>query len=257
MRGVEKGNYNCFSYVCASMRKFLISLFVFSLVLVSCEDTAEEAKRTWQLRMELNDFFTGIGDVVDTEQGRVAISDFKLYLSDVYVHYAQGDSAKWCDLVLIDFEENKTLENEFLPMPKRSVVAVSGGLGVKPTLNDNADPADYEPEHPLSFQSSNGMHWGWETGYKFLVFDARVDTGSGSTDWPVSYHIGTSDLYSRFKISTTNESGLLIFVQDLGHLFSKAVLDMDIKKNPQTHTINNEEVAEKFRDAFISSLTVK
>jgi hypothetical protein len=241
------------------MRKFLLSFFVvfFLLGFSSCGSKDNESKKTHGLRMELNDPFTQIGSVVETSQGRVAISDFKLYLSDLYVHYAEGDSALWAEVAMVDFEKNETLENFIFPVPARQIVAVSAGLGLKPEMNEGADPGDFAPEHPLSFQSSNGMHWGWETGYKFLVFDAKIDTGSGNFDWPISYHVGTSELYKRFKISTDNESGLLIFVDDLGQLFSKNVLNMDVIESPQTHTINNKVVAEKFRDAFISSLSVK
>tara|TARA_R110001592_G_scaffold363221_3_gene681756 strand:- start:150417 stop:151142 length:726 start_codon:yes stop_codon:yes gene_type:complete len=241
------------------MRKFLYFFFGVLLILgiTSCKDESDDTMQTIRLQMELNDDVTQIGDVVETEQGRISISDCKLYLSDLYVHYANGDSVLWAEIALIDFEENKTLENKINPLPKRSVVAVSGGLGLNPNMNEGVDPSEFSPEHPLSFQSSNGMHWGWETGYKFLVFDAVVDTGSGNFDWPISYHVGTSELYKRFKIATVNESGNLILVEDLNGVFTSEVLQMSVKENPQTHTINNVEVAEKFRDAFISSLTIK
>lgn len=238
------------------MRKFLLLLLVV-LGVSSCKDPADEAKRTTQLRLELNDAFTQIGNAVETDQGRVAISDFKLYLSDIYVHYIEGDSALWADIVLIDFEDNSTLENMFYPVPKRQIVAVSFGLGVKPEWNDNVEPGEFDPNHPLSFQSSNGMHWGWETGYKFLVFDARVDTGSGTTNWPISYHVGTSELYRRYIIPTNNETGLLIFVENVKQLFSANSMWVNVKESPQTHTINNAEVAEKFRDAFVANLSIK
>lgn len=241
------------------MRKFFLSFLTLTMAFSfnSCEEKKTEEERSIQLQMELSDSSIQIGDVIETEQGSVTISDFKIYLSDIYVHYAGGDSSLWTEVVLIDFEENKSLKNIFNPVRSSQVIAVSGGVGIRPELNEGVDPSEFVPEHPLSFQSSNGMHWGWETGYKFLVFDAVADTGSGNFDWPISYHIGTSELYKRFKINVDEEDGSLIFVEDVERLFSEDVLNMTITQSPQTHTINNEEVAEKFRDAFINSLSIK
>jgi hypothetical protein len=241
------------------MRKFLLPFFAVLgvVVLNSCEDKNSEQTNTMAVQLELNDATVQIGSVIETDQGRLSLSDCKLYLSDIYVHYADGDSALWSELVLIDFEENSTLKNVYLPLEVKPIVAVSAGLGLKPEMNEGVDPSEFSPEHPLSFQSSNGMHWGWETGYRFLVFDAVADTGSGNFDWPISYHVGTSDLYKRFTVTTNGGTESPILVENLESLFSEAVLDMKIIDHPQTHTLNNEVVAEKFRDAFISSLSIK
>lgn len=247
------------SYVCTIMRKFSLFLFAISslVALYSCTDTKTEASVTRPLDVEMGSETFSLGDVLVSEQGRLKVSDMKFYLSDLYIHYTDGDSALWSEMVLIDLEENKTLKNVYNTILLKPIEAISAGLGVKPEWNEGVDPSEFSPEEPLSFQSSNGMHWGWETGYKFLIFDAIADTGSGAFDWPISYHVGTSEMYTRFKVRVTKANSLIVLHNNLSDLFAQTILQMDIKVNPQTHTINNKDVALKFRNAFIETLELK
>lgn len=210
-----------------------------------------------QLQMELGENNLQLGDAVVTEQGKLVISDFKVYMSDIYVHYTSGDSVLWADVILLDKENLSSIKNEFYPIPSEGYVAISAGLGVKPALNEGVDPSEFSPEHPLSFQSSNGMHWGWQTGYKFLIFEAMADTGSGNINWPISYHVGTTEMYTRFKVDIPAGTSSIVLEDVVSNIFKDGVSNLTITKEPQTHTINNKEVARKFRDGFIKSLRVK
>lgn len=241
------------------MRKFLLPFVALcsALALSSCTESKTELTVNQPLDVEMGSETFELGGVIETEQGRIKVSDLKFYLSDLYIHYTDGDSLLWADIILIDLEGNKTLKNVYNTIQVKPIEAISAGIGVRPEWNEGVDPSDFSPEEPLSFQSSNGMHWGWETGYKFLVFDAIADTGSGAFDWPISYHVGTSQLYKRFKVQVSVPNALIVLHNNLADMFAQSIMQMDIKATPQTHTLNNVEVAEKFRDAFIQTMELK
>ena len=76
---------------------------------------------------------------------------------------------------------------------------LSFNVGVD-SITNHADPAILASTHPLSADNNKFSHWGWNSGYKFIVLEGLVDTSksmSGTVDAPFVFHIGTDALYRK------------------------------------------------------------
>ena len=229
--------------------------FCFTLFFIaSCEKTSDENANNNKTSPNLS-FVLSHGSEVQLNNALVfddfnlKINDFKIYLSEVYLHQ-NDDSTLWADIAMIDKQDNPYLVNQFYTLPEGSYDAISFGIGVKPNINDSMQPGDFAASHPLGFSASNGMHWGWETGYKFFVFDCLADTGSGVFDYPISYHVGLSELYQRVKLNmaTSSDASFITIDQNIDHIFANDSLD--IKTENQTHSTSNKELAIKGLSAY-------
>lgn len=68
---------------------------------------------------------------------------------------------------------------------------------------DNPDflTSQYGPDSPLNVQ--NGMYWSWQAGYKFLIYEGRIDgTPDDDTDLPsvFSIHLGKDQYYTEIQV---------------------------------------------------------
>ena len=109
----------------------------------------------------------------DAEGRAVQLERFECYVSD----FAILDSEEgWIDIdtvARIDFSQANPFAMLTLPGDRdRTISAIRMGLGVPADRNVDVDPASYDdPDHPLGFKGSTGMHWGWASGYRFLAFE--------------------------------------------------------------------------------------
>ena len=141
--------------------------------------------------LQLNTDFTNING------NRSVLELVNIYLSNMYL-LNDGDSTLLKDVELISYTNSKYgFKTE---VPKGNYNAFHFGLGVPADMNGMNNPSfditQYPNEHPLSLYQ--GTYWTWNTGYRFMMFDGRIDTtsnGTGNFVRTFAYHPGLDSLY--------------------------------------------------------------
>ncbi len=110
---------------------------------------------------------------------------------------------------------------------------------------------------PLAVQFP-AMHWNWNSGYRFLRVDGKVDTdGDGMVDETMAFHLGTNPMLQNLEYTVHKDvetgSNMLHFEFDLARLFN----GIDLSTDYVTHTGNNPELAAAVRDNISSAIAVK
>lgn len=123
-------------------------------------------------------------------------------------------------------------------------------VGVDPTTNSQSegDFTSRDADDPLSIQFP-AMHWNWNSGYRFLRIDGKVDTdGDGTVDESMAFHLGTDNMLQNVSLTAhkdvDNGSNMLHLQFDLTKLFE----GIDLSADYSTHTMNNPELAAAVRD---------
>jgi|GEM_PF-1003855 len=125
---------------------------------------------------------------------QMQLETVKLYLSNIRLTALNGDEVLLSDVEIFDVQGNRLTVN--LDAPVGEYAGIHFDVGVPTTLNgtDNVDFETfiYQDGHPLA--SNNGMYWAWQTGYRFFIYDGRIDTVGASPTAipsPFSIHMGT------------------------------------------------------------------
>lgn len=140
---------------------------------------------------------------IGTQNNTIDILDFRVYVSNVRLLADDGEAyavnldqeTEWqtSDVALLDFEDNSgTCVNGDSKMnsqvvgtvPDLTYTGLRFDIGVPQDLNDN-DPL--QAASPLDTSRSR-LHWTWQTGYKFVRWDADVE--GAPHDWFV--HLGST-----------------------------------------------------------------
>jgi|TARA_B110000037_G_scaffold79714_1_gene95092 hypothetical protein len=209
-----------------------------------------------QVTLSIDLLYSGSSIDIDQEitrnDGRKFITEtFRFYLSNIVLVDDNNQETTLADILLMNFDQSDTLYSS------ASSYTVSYGnytklkmdLGVAPELNAT-DPVIYEPRHPLSIYSQ--MHWGWTTKYIFCKMDGRFNDGGGVFNGAFFYHAGF-DVY--YKTIPTIELDLPVgfgvdgdinLQIDLYELFNNQKDPIDLLIEGQTHTSDNEELANRF-----------
>lgn len=126
------------------------------------------------------------------------------------------------------------------------------------SLTNHSDPSIYPPGHPLGFQVQS-MHWGWNTGYIFLMIEGVADvsgTGEGAFDRNILYHLGGNILYRPdiellrdFDIKAEQDNIFDIWVD-----FSKVFEGINLNSQNFTMTFDNYQLARLLFDNFRISI---
>ena len=145
---------------------------------------------------------------------------------------------------------------------ERSIVGIRMGLGVPADRNKDVDPASYDnPDHPLGFKGSAGMHWGWAAGYIFSVYEGRLLT---EPNLPFAYHAGDDTCYRTVELMF---DAPLLLECEAPNLEINLVLDayqclhgdsdvIDPEVDPETHTGNNLPLALRWVDLYQSAWSI-
>jgi hypothetical protein len=140
----------------------------------------------------------------------------------------------------------------------------SATVGVDSTEN-HEDPSAREADDPLFILNTGGMHWGWNTGYIFVMIEGKADTTvaqTGNNLASFTYHIGNDQLTRDFSFSNlqwskvNNDLYETNIYLDMYKIFDGATDDVDIKLERTSHT-NPDQVplSEKVIDNFIDALS--
>ena len=136
-------------------------------------------------------------------------------------------------------------------------------VGVDSTQN-HEDPSARNADDPLFILNSGDMHWGWNTGYIFIMLEGKADTTVAQTGELNSYfyHVGNDHLTRNFTLTNMQWTKVNNYLYetniylDLYKIFDGATNDVDIKTERASHT-NPDQVAlsEKVIDNFIDALS--
>jgi hypothetical protein len=101
------------------------------------------------------------------------------------------------------------------------------------------------------------MHWNWNSGYRFLRIDGKVDTdGDGTMDETMAFHLGTNNMLQNVSLTAHKDvekgSNMLHMEFDLAKLFEGVDLSTDFS----THTMNNPELAAAVRDNIPAAISM-
>ncbi|MFN4122149.1 MAG: MbnP family protein [Flavobacteriales bacterium] len=122
------------------------------------------------------------------------------------------------------------------------------------SLTNHSDPSLRPPGHPLGFQLQS-MHWGWNTGYIFLMIEGTADvsgTGEGPFDRNILYHVGGNLLYrpdielpNNFEVKADQDNVVEIRI-DFGKVFD----GVNLNTQNLTMTFDNYQLARLIFDNF-------
>ena len=169
----------------------LLIFGLFSLLfLVSCEDNSSDlpsptVNETGIFEFNITTRVSGAGFspgvVYKNPNGReYFVSTLKMYISDITLIDEAGEETLLSEIELFDLTQPGALKvahgdgtfKQF-EVPAKKYSGVKFGIGVPKRLN-HEDPADFEPEHPLSV--FNSMHWNWAAGYRFMILEGKIDS---------------------------------------------------------------------------------
>ena len=136
-------------------------------------------------------------------------------------------------------------------------------VGVDSTQN-HEDPSARNADDPLFILNSGDMHWGWNTGYIFIMLEGKADTTVAQTGDLASYfyHVGNDQFTRDFSFSNMQWTKVNNYLYetniylDLYKVFNGATNDIDIKTERASHTNPGQEaLSEKVIDNFIEALS--
>ena len=244
--------------------RFSWSFLGLVLLLAGCREEEKAIQLPLEFALTWEGTTFAIGDQGLDDQGRPAqLERLECYLSAFALHDVDKG---WLDLdtvIRVNFEDNRPVA--VLEWTGTGDMLVDGfrmGLGVPEDRNVDVDPAQYaDPNHPLGFKGSAGMHWGWAAGYIFSVFDGRLLTDPTTL---FSYHAGNDKVYRTAEWSWAEP---LVF--EAGGSISPMVLSLDAYRclhgqddvidpevDPQSHTGNNLELARRWVNLYAEAWTL-
>lgn len=154
-----------------------------------------------------------------------------------------------------------TLHDEYLLVhPGQTDYALTSGLaqgdyngfkfyqGVDPSVNTKKGPTDWPAGHALSpTDNPNHQHWGWSTGYVFVILEGRVDTsaeGNATPDLSFVYHVGTDDLLRTINLQdefTAIDAETVNLTIDVD--WAEYLHGIDVTQDSKTHTMDFPQIA--------------
>lgn len=130
-----------------------------------------------------------------------------------------------------------------------SVEGVKFHIGVHSPVN-NENPSLYPSDHPLAPQSPS-MHWGWASGYRFLVYEGKGGMNFSQT---FQMHGLGNNNYFETTVNATgqNVGGTMYIVLDADYI--KGVENIDVSAGVIAHGVDQEDrtCLENFRDYVFS-----
>ena len=190
------------------------------------------------------------------------IASHRYYVSNIRLVKDNGSEYAVSGKVLL---VNCTIPNYDLgEVPIDSYIGIRFMVGLDSVTN-HTDPTPYPISDPLSIQSP-GIHWGWNSGYIFMMTEGSCDTTANNTDVPnmfgdynhsMFYHIGTDplkrnvDLQRHFHV-TADASYKLKINEDLNVMLN----GVNIKTQYASHTFGSLPLATSIANNIPNMFTV-
>ncbi len=125
-----------------------------------------------------NDLVTG-NVYQDLNGVSMSVDNFCYYISDIHIYHDGGQHLDLSDTVVLI--KDNAFDIYMGVYNFTNVESIDFGVGVPQDVN-HSDISLYDESDPLSWQSPS-MHWGWTSGYKFMLCDGYGDgTGDGNPE---------------------------------------------------------------------------
>jgi hypothetical protein len=250
------------------MRILLIAL---GLVLVSCSRDSELKKLSLdssllpEFQLNIIPLFNGQpilpgSSFYTSDSIRVFSEELKLYLSEVTLINENGNEVVLTPLVLLDLLNKKSYQAKInhnrgnqivFKIPSGNYSQIYFKVGI-PSQTNFSDPTLYKSNNPLSI--NQGMYWDWNSGYRFFVWEAKVDSGN-EPKIPMAYHLGLDTLltpvslmFSDLNVNSNQELHAELDLElDLGKILMGTQDTINPVLDPFTHTAGNFNLAWRIR----------
>lgn len=198
----------------------------------------------------------------DVNGNQVAVEIFRFYISDVNLVKPSGETYQLAEAELVDFDLLDTAwSNSFsYKIPLEDFSQLTFGVGLNSSINA-IDPALYESSSPLSIYP--GMYWTWATKYIFSKFEGKLIPNGQTNPTGIFYHTGLDKYYAEVQPISINlkeefgEVNNLNFIIDMEKIFSEGSTPINYVTETNTHTMDNEPLAEKFLINLRSAITLE
>lgn len=151
---------------------------------------------------------------------------------------------------LINVEDGPFSTVELGSLNITTVEEVKFHIGVHSSVN-NLDPTQYPTTHPL-YPQSPSMHWGWASGYRFLVYEGKG--GSNFSQTFQMHGLGNANYFETSVVASGQDvAGNLIIALDAD--YTRGVESINVSNGVIAHGINTADLTtlENFRDYVFSS----
>ncbi len=229
--------------------KFILIFAISMVMYYGCNEEAadlDKAKIDFRYLFKVNDEGIKLGETYIINGSTVAFDAVNLYMGGIIIRQENGNITDLDNQYVLGGVE-KTMSNLTQALEISPITNIQFYLGVNP--EDNAmseiDYTQRNSDDPLGIHDPS-MHWSWNTGYKFISIDGRVDTDSdGVVDSRISYHLGTNDFLKQLEINRTFPLQRGKNVIDISFNLDSFLENIDIPSNLETHTTTNPELAHK------------
>ncbi len=157
------------------------------------------------------------------------VNRLEYYIAEITLTHDGGIETRVNDLWILASAENTT--SEFLgSFPITELESVSFSIGVEQDYN-HLDPATYPVSHPLGPKSPS-MHWGWNSGYRFLAMEGL--SGVNHNLLFEIHALGDANyLTTRVSANGTMDNGNLMINLDAD--YERLLDDTDISSGTVSH----------------------
>lgn len=249
------------------MMRYLVFIGCCLLVTVACKKKKTEdpqpAAVTPQLKLTVQPVFGAQNLYIDstytTQAGwDIQFTDIKFYITDL-----GNGSNQLVDAARYDYTQNGTqafqVDGDYTQFS-----SLSGNIGVPASINHN-DPSAFPATSPLNILNANGMHWGWNTGFIFIIIEGRADTipdGNPLFDHSLTYHVGTDAYLGTVNFPTINWTAAsstlhtTLWQLDMKHIIDHPTNPIDIRSEYITHSSGSQAtLTQKVLSNFLDALT--
>lgn len=249
------------------MKKNIVPIFIITLlaatVITGCKKDKDNGPTERMLSFHLH---TLVGNTVanytsvfsDATGRSFTLSDCRYYLSNIVLIKDDGTELPMTGKVLIANPSTMGYEIGNVPVGKYKGFRFLFGLD---SVTNHADPATYPSTSPLSYQNPS-MHWGWNSGYIFMIMEGKVDStaaANGTPDFDFYYHLGLDQMKRTIDFSTTAFEVKSTEDMELGIVFDlrKVLNGVNIPQEYFTHTMDNMPLANKIVNNITTAFEVE
>jgi hypothetical protein len=142
--------------------------------------------------------------------------------------------------------------------------SMTANIGV-PASENHEDPSARPSSDPLNILNTDDMHWGWNSGYIFLMIEGKADTSAtqnGQNLMNFLYHVGNDEFLTPVALqnltwtevnSSLHQTNIYV---DMYKVFDGDTTDVDAKSERSSHTMPGQEpLSDKVISNFASALS--
>lgn len=192
---------------------------------------------------------------------KMVITRAEFYISEIVVKKQDGSLLPLTDKYLHVNANAPTVEHDLEVWNIQTAQSITVHLGVD-SAHNHLDPASYPQTHPLAYKNPS-MHWGWVSGYRFMVVEGKIDNnGDGVPESFFEIHNFNDNLYKTLTIETlkpaVNGVIKLRFALDYAQLFKNLAMSSNLLQHGSfivNEKMMNNAVTENFFSVSLATAT--